>query len=317
MGCGEMLGVAVRWDAHIFRTGALLVDNNYLNLDMRLLHTFLVTMETGSITAAADKLNVSQSAVSHSLEKLRGIFQDQLFLRAGRSIKPTPRAEFLSKELQPLLANLRTLTQSTEFDPAIANLSWTVAANDFQRDIILPAFYKRVAPQLSHFSLYVIPSGIPTIELIRNGDLDLAITPFPPDAPDIIQKQLLSSKICCFYDGNKRSAPTSTEDFLKSQYISLTFTAGSKRPGEHPIMEEIEKNVVIRVANFAGIAEFMRDTELLAIVPEMLAKTYLTEFSRSAFPYTLPELPFYMLWHQRYQKDAPHQWLRTELLQVI
>ena len=121
------------------------MDNNYLNLDVRLLHTFLMIMETGSITATANQLNITQSAVSHGLDKRRVIFQDQLFLRAGRGIKPTTRAEALYKELKPLLENIRALTQSTEFVPSESTVSWTVAANDFQRDVVLPAFYQRVS----------------------------------------------------------------------------------------------------------------------------------------------------------------------------
>jgi DNA-binding transcriptional LysR family regulator len=293
------------------------MDNKYLNLDVRSLHTFLVIIETGSITAAANQLNITQSAVSHGLEKLRGIFQDQLFIRAGRGIKPTPRAEQLFKELKPLLANINALTQQDVFEPADASISWTIAANDFQRDIVLPAFYERVSKQIKHFSLDVIPSDMPPTELLRNGEVDLVISPVPPDAPDILQKQLFSSKICCFYDSKSRGAPKTTEDFLQSKFISLTFMAGRRRTGDDPIMEKLEKNIVVRVSNFAGIASFLRDSELLAIVPEMLRKTYLADFSQADFPFGPPELRVYMLWHQRYQNDAAHKWLRTELLKDL
>jgi DNA-binding transcriptional LysR family regulator len=289
------------------------MDNKYLSLDVRSLHTFLIIMETGSITAAANQLNITQSAVSHGVEKLRGIFQDKLFLRAGRGIKPTPRAEQLFTELKPLLANISALTQNTEFSPAEANINWKVAANDFQRDIVLPGFYKRVSKQVKSFTLDVIPSEVPPTELLRNGEVDLVISPVPPDAPDILQKQLFSTRVCCFYDANIRKPPKTTEDFLQSSYISLTFMAGRRRPGENPIMEKIEKKIVIRVSNFAGIASFIRGSELLAIVPEMLIKASLADFSQTEFPFDAPELKVYSLWHQRYQNDAMHQWLRAEL----
>jgi len=289
------------------------MDNKYLNLDVRLMHTFLVVMETGSITAAANQLNITQSAVSHGLEKLRGVFQDQLFLRAGRGIKPTPRAEQLYKELKPVLANIRALTQSTAFNPTEASISWTVAANDFQRDVVLPAFYKRVSKQVKRFNLDVIPSEVPPTELLRNGEVDLVISPVPPDAPDILQKQLFTTTVACFYDSNARKPPKTTEDFLESKYISLTFMAGRRRAGENPIMEKIEKNIIVRVSNFAGIASFIKGSELLAIVPKMLIKTSLADFNQAEFPFGSPELKVYTLWHQRYQSDAKHQWLRAEL----
>ncbi len=291
------------------------MDNKYLNLDVRSLHTFLIIMETGSITAAANQLNITQSAVSHGVEKLRGIFQDQLFLRAGRGIKPTPRAEQLFKELKPLLANISALTQSAEFNPAEANIRLTVAANDFQRDVVLPAFYNRVSKQVKSFSLDVIPSEVPPTELLRNGDVDLVISPIPPDAPDILQKQLFTTTVACFYDSNVRKPPKTEEDFLESNYISLTFMAGRRRMGENPIMQMIENKIIVRVSNFAGIASFIKGSELLAIVPEMLIKTSLADFSKTEFPFDAPELKVYSLWHQRYQSDAEHRWLRAQLFE--
>ena len=291
------------------------MDNKYLSLDVRSLHTFLIIMETGSITAAANQLNITQSAVSHGVEKLRGIFQDQLFLRAGRGIKPTPRAEQLFTELKPLLANISALTQSTEFNPAEADIHWTVAANDFQRDIVLPAFYNRVSRQVKRFSLDVIPSEFPPTELLRNGEVDLVISPIPPDAPDILQKQLFTTQVACFYDGNTRKPPKTKEDYLEANYISLTFTAGRRRAGENPIMEKIEKKIILRVSNFAGIASFIGGSELLAIVPDMLIDTSLSDCSVIEFPFGAPKLTIYSLWHQRYQNDAEHQWLRSQLFE--
>lgn len=290
---------------------------SYLNLDIRALHTFLTIMETGSITAAANQLNVTQSAVSHGLEKLRGIFQDELFLRAGRSIKPTPRAERLFDELKPLLANVKALTEAAEFKPETAEISWTIAANDMQRDAVLPMFYQQVAPQLKRFNLNVIPSEIPAAELLRDGLVDLVISPIPPDAPDILQKRLFTTDSSCFFDASVRSAPQTLEDFSEAKYISLTFMAGKQVvPNQHPITQSIEDNVVVRVSNFAGIASFMRGSPLLAVVPTLLKRNFLAEFSHVALPYTPPELNIYMLWHQRYQEDDAHRWLRAQLLDV-
>lgn len=291
--------------------------NSYLNLDIRALHTFLIIMETGSITATANQLNVTQSAVSHGLEKLRGIFQDELFLRAGRGIKPTPRSQQLFKELKPLLANIKTLTEAADFTPATAAITWNIAANDFQRDAILPAFYQQVAPQVKSLALNIVPSGVPTPSLLRDGEMDIALSPVPPDAPDILKKCLFSTHATCFYDENCRSAPITPKDFEQANYISMTFMVGKHMSAyEHPIALAIEKSVQIRVSNFAGLASFLRDSELLAIAPTLMKNNLLTDFAEVPLPYTPPQLNMYMLWHQRYQNDATHKWLRDQLVAV-
>lgn len=286
--------------------------NSYLNLDIRALNTFLIIIETSSITATANQLNITQSAVSHGLEKLRGIFQDELFLRAGRGIKPTPRAKQLHEELRPLLANIRALTKAADFEPAKAQINWTIAANDFQRDMLLPGFYQRVASQVKHFVLNVIPSEIPAADLLRDDAVNLAISPMPPDAPDILQKRLFTTHNHCFYDASCRSAPNTIEDFKQANYISLTFTAGKFITEENPLALAIENKVRVRVSNFAGLPGFLRGSELLTIAPLLMKNHLLAGFAETPLPYTQPKFNMYMLWHQRYQNDAAHQWLRTQ-----
>ena len=291
--------------------------SSYLNLDMRLLNTFLVIMETQWLTAAANQLNVSQSAVSHGLKRLRVIFGDELFIRVGRGIKPTLRAQQLYEEFKPMLANIRVLSEATEFDPdkAKANISWTVAANDLQRDVLLPDFYQSVSQQVESFSLNVIPSEIPAPSLLRDDVTDLVISPMPPDAPDIMQTRLFSTGISCFYDSTCRTAPTTIKDFKQAQYIGITFTAGKSFFGkDHPLASVIDNNVRVRVANFAGLASFLRGSELLVITPTLLKNTMLKGFGNVPIPDDSLQLNMYMLWHQGSYENAEHQWLRTQML---
>lgn len=291
--------------------------SSYLNLDIRALNTFLIIMETGSITATANQLNITQSAVSHGLEKLRGIFQDELFLRAGRGIKPTPRAHLLFEELKPLLANIKALTETANFELAKAKINWTIAANDFQRDMLLPGFYQCVAKQVQHFTLNVIPSEIPATDLLRDDAVNLVISPMPPDAPDILQKRLFSTHNRCFYDATCRSAPTTEEDFQNADYISLTFTVGRQLGSiENPTALAIEDKVHIRVSNFSGLVSFLRGSELLTIAPLLMKDNLLAGFAEAPLPYEQPPFNMYMLWHQRNQNDPAHKWLRAQLLSV-
>lgn len=291
--------------------------SSYLNLDMRLLNTFLVIMETQSLTAAAYQLNVSQSAVSHGLKRLRVIFGDQLFIRVGRGIKPTLRAQQLYEEFKPMLANIRVLSEATEFDPHKANISWTVAANDLQRDVLLPDFYQSVSQQVESFSLNVVPSEVPAVSLLNDDVTDLVISPLPPDAPGIMQTRLFSTGISCFYDSACRAAPTTIKDFKQAHYIGITFTAGISFFGkDHPLASVIDKNVRVRVANFAGLASFLRGSELLVITPSLLKNTMLKGFGNVPIPDDSLQLNMYMLWHQVSHENVEHQWLRAQMLAV-
>ncbi|MEO7128117.1 MAG: LysR family transcriptional regulator, partial [Rhodoferax sp.] len=131
---------------------------DWSDLDARLLQLLLAVLETGSITAAAIRLGVTQSAVSHLLNKLRGITGDALFVKSGRGIVATARAEALAAHARELLRELERFARSGEFDPARWQTTFTIAANDFQRDMLLPALMARLRAQAPGVALRVIPS---------------------------------------------------------------------------------------------------------------------------------------------------------------
>lgn len=113
-------------------------------LDGHLLKLLLAVLETGSITAAAERLGVTQSAVSHLLDKLRAITGDPLFVKRGRGIVPTARAEALAQPARDMLHQMQLFAQGAAFDPLHWQTGLTIAANDFQRDLLLPALAARL-----------------------------------------------------------------------------------------------------------------------------------------------------------------------------
>jgi DNA-binding transcriptional LysR family regulator len=141
---------------------------DHLDLDGHLLRLLLAVVEEGSVTQAAQRLGVTQSAVSHLLDKLRAIVGDPLFVKSGRGIVPTARAQALAIDARRLLDELRSFSSAAEFDPAKLSALVTIAANDLQRDLLLPSFLRYVRGQAPGFALRVIQSGAPTAEPARH-----------------------------------------------------------------------------------------------------------------------------------------------------
>lgn len=174
-----------------------------------------------SISNAAVRLGVTQSAVSHLLDKLRLTLGDPLFVRAGRGIAPTDRAIALREPVQTVLDGLKALTDERLFDPAIGQLEYTIAANDFQRDLIFPGLVRTLATEGVDAFFRFIPAGIPATELLRHARCQLIVTPFPPEGPDIYQSRLFDDQVVCFFDGGyalhrlpkKSSVPRSTSRY--------------------------------------------------------------------------------------------------------
>lgn len=295
---------------------------DHLALDGHALELFLAVLEEGSVTAAARRLDLTQSAVSHSLGKLRRIVGDPLFAKSGRGIIATAHAQALAAKARELIDDMRAFSGGASFDASSARLSLTIAANDFQRDLLLPGFYRRVAARVQRLDLRIIPSLSPTPALLREDRADLLITPLPPSGIDIVQKRLLQDQYGCYYDPRVRSAPATTADFLGARHITVIY-AGNERLDFDRRLEALglHRDIAISVPSFSGVPAFLRGSDMLASMPSLLANGMMRGFASVRIPLparaaAVAKLPMFMVWHQRYQKDPAHLWLRQELENV-
>ncbi|MHC8495279.1 LysR family transcriptional regulator [Thalassospira sp. SM2505] len=296
---------------------------DHLELDGHALRLFLAVLEEGSVTAAAERLGVTQSAVSHNLTKLRRIMRDPLFTKSGRGIVATAHAQSLAEQARFLLDQMQAFASGADFDPEAAEMTLTIAANDLQRDLLLPSLFSRLQGQLADIRMTVVPSLLPGPALLRENRCDLLISPRPPEGVDIVQKRLLTDHYMVFYDPDMREAPTSQDDYLSARHITVRY--GNNRTLEFDDLLEnqgIDRNIVLRVPNFTAIAEFLRGSQMIATLPSLLKQHALRDFARSQVPLSTLragtiDLPIYMCWHQRYQHDPSHRWLRNQLEDVV
>ena len=284
---------------------------DWLDLDARLLRLLVAVVDTGSITAAAQRLGVTQSAVSHLLDKLRGITGEALFTKSGRGIVATARALVLAERARELLDDLERFAQSETFDPVRWQTTFTIAANDFQRDALLPALMQRLREQAPGLTLRVIASDVPTPDMLRQQQCQLIISPRPPEGTDIVQKRLFADRYRVFYDPEMREAPKTRKDYLAAEHVTVLYAP--QRPldlDQHLQSKGIERRFRVMVPGFAGLPSFVRGTELLATVPGLLRQHLMRGLADAEVPVPCPSMPMYMIWHLRHQQDAAHRWLR-------
>ena len=287
---------------------------DWLDLDARLLRLLVTVVDTGSVTAAAQRLGVSQSAVSHLLDKLRGITGEALFTKSGRGIVATARALTLAERARELLGDLERFAQSENFDPARWQTTFTIAANDFQRDTLLPALMQRLRLQAPGVSLRVIASDVPTPEMLRQQQCQLIISPRPPEGTDIVQKRLFADRYRVFYDPAMREAPRTRKDYLAAEHVTVLYAP--QRPldlDRHLQDKGVVRRFRVMVPGFAGLPAFIRGTDLLATVPGLLRQHLMRGLADAEVPVPCPGMPMYMIWHLRHQQDAAHRWLRALL----
>jgi DNA-binding transcriptional LysR family regulator len=287
---------------------------DWSHLDAHLLQMLVAVLETGSITAAAARLGVTQSAVSHLLDKLRAITGDPLFVKRGRGIVPTARAEGLHAPARELLRQMQQFAQRAAFDPRHWRAHLAIAANDFQRDLLLPALAARLRQAAPGTTLRIVPSGAPGAEMLRSDACQLAISPRPPDATDIVQKRLFEDQYRVFYDPAVRTPPASAADYLAADHATVAYEANRGLELDRQLQARgMQRRFAVYVPGFAALPAFMRGTPLLATVPSLLARTALATLASAPVPVPCAPMPMYLIWHLRYQQDPAHAWLRGQL----
>ncbi len=290
---------------------------DHLALDGHSLRLLVTVLEEGSVTGAANRLGLTQSAVSHALDRLRAITGEPLFVKSGRGIVATAHARELAAQAQDILDRLKAFSARTRFEPAAARLAVTIAANDFQRDLLLPGLFHRVRAQTADFRLRVIAAGTPAPELLRTDRCDLLLTPRPPEGADILQKLLLEDQYVCYYDDTVRAAPRTEHDYLAAGHIAVVHD--DRGPLQFDLelgARGIHRDVVATVQSFSGVAAFLRASPLLATLPAMLVHGALRGFASCPLPFGAHRLPMYLVWHQRNHLDPAHVWLRDEVQAV-
>lgn len=288
---------------------------DYLGLDGRALKTFITVMEEGSVSRAAERLFVSQSAVSHTLEKLRATFGDPLFVRAGRGILPTAKAKSLYEPIEGVLAELKALTSTHEFDPMSETIDFTIAVNDPPMQLIFPTLLKELYAEGIEPRLRFIPSGIPSANFRRALRCQILITPAPPEAKDLFRQELFRSKAAVFYDGEMREAPKSRTEFEQSQHVEVQFSHTETSAMAILSLDRAAKNpATVAVPNFNALPAFIKGTNLITTQLGFMGPVILKDLDCSPLPMKTKDISIYMVWHQRDHDDPAHTWLRQRIL---
>jgi len=291
---------------------------DWLSLDARLLQLLVTVQETGSVTGAAQRLGLTQSAVSHGLDRLRAIVGDPLFVKSGRGIVATAQAGLLAQRARHLLDELEAFSVAAGFEPARLNTCFTIAANDLQRDLLLPPLLRRLREQAPGVTLRVIKSGAPGPALLRDEVCQLIITPRPPEGSDILQKRLFEDRYAVFYDPGQRAAPTSREAYLGADHVTVLYEPRRTLDIDQWMLAQgLERHFVASVPGMAALGSMLRGSDWLATAPSLLARHSLRGLAMAPVPLVTPPMPMYQVWHLRHHSDPVHQWLRSELEQVV
>ncbi|MGI9244639.1 MAG: LysR family transcriptional regulator [Verrucomicrobiales bacterium] len=280
--------------------------------------TFLAVLEEGAVTKAAGRMGVTQSAVSHTLDKLRTVFEDPLFVRDGRGIAPSAKALALRAPIEDILRRYESLSDEAGFDPKRGPIEFTIATNDFPLGLIFPTLLGGLYAEGIDTRFRFIPAGIPSVNLTRTSNCHLLITPAPPNKGGINYVRLIESKMVCFYDPEVREPPETIKEYVASRYVDVKFSATESSQQVLPAsLTAVLGEATVAVPNFNAVPAFIKGTDLITTQLSVMEYGSLRELAWSPLPVKTRALPLYLLWHERYEEDPAHQWLRQRIVETV
>lgn len=293
------------------------------NIDLRLLTIVNELNKTRSVSQAAENLELSQSAVSMSLARLRKHFKDPLFVRTPDGMEPTPQMSELIELLEKAEGLLETaLVHRVSFHPTTSDRTFRIGATDITRVTILPALMKRLHACARAVSVDLQDISEETPRLLQSGRLDLAVGFMPSTASGFCQQRLFQDRfVCAVRLNHPRIKDTLTLDqFENEPHLVLTTPGSGIEVVEKALeMNRIQRKIRLRVPGCFGISSMITGADCIAIVPDQLGRLIVSggRIKLLPVPFSLP--PYYVVqhWHERYTHDPASRWIRGIIAELF
>lgn len=287
---------------------------DFTDLDGKVLRIFLTILEENSVSKAADRLGVTQSAISHTLAKLRQVLGDPLFVRSGQGLTATERALALKEPVQQVLDGMRALTEGRPFDPLAEEIAVQIATNDMPRELIFPQLLRKARDDGVRLRLGFMSSGVPDPELLRSDRCQLMLTPLPPDGPDIFQKLLVTSPLMVFFDAQRRDPPEDWASYCAAEHVEVRFADGrNARAVMRGVDQSLIRSPIVTLPHFNAIPAFVKGSDLISTDTALMKRGPLAALDCAPLPFACDPVSIYMVWHQRFGNDPAHRWLRKQI----
>lgn len=300
---------------------------NFRTLDLNLLRVLDALLRERSTVKAANRLGLSQPAVSSALARLRVSLGDELFFRHGQGLAPTSFALSLGPQLHDMLNSIEQLLSGpNQFDPTTAQTRFRISGSDFFAEMLMPYLAKRLsreAPFMQVHLVDLVPDGY--VDTLERYEVDLALVP-ALELPDWVECQPLFSSTFSVIarQGNERLARAGVRSgevipidlFCDMGHVLFSPEGKPKAMGDAALARVgRERRVVMTMPVFSGVYRAVAGSDLIALLPDQLARQVAPSVGLEVFAPPMPIEPaqIIMIWNRRYSAWPPHVWLRDQI----
>lgn len=293
------------------------------NINLNLLRSLHVLLEECHVSHAAQRLNLTQSAVSRQLAQLRELSGDPLLVREGNLLVATPRALAMQPKLRELLEQCDQLMADKPFDPAMWQQEFVVSSSDYVAQYILPDVVAVMVEQAPKVNIAYRLWQPDYLECFEQSGIHLASTMLaqpPQQLSSITLGQ--DNSVCLMRQGH----PLDTEPMMTCEHLiafpHLKVTGGGDKDSQADIalkQQGYQRRIALKVPFFSAAVNALLSSDYLMIVPEHIARNLSRSYSLAYrdLPVVSDVHRYWLMWHPKYDQDKAHEWMRTKVLTAM
>ena len=289
-------------------------------LDLNLLVALDALLAEKKTTAAAQRLSVSQSAVSGMLARLRVYFEDELLVQVGRQMELTPLGRDLAEPVRKLLLQVQaTISIRPTFSFATERRHFRITVSDYTVPVLMAPLIRRLQQIAPLITLELLPQIEHVGQSLMRGETDFLIVPDEYIDPAFPHAVLFEDSFSCVvWDGNEEVGETLDRDtFMRCGHVAsrLGRPSAPTMVERHFESSNIVRHIAVTTHDFAGMAPIVLGTNLIATMQTRLARECAARLPLRvlALPVALPVLRLHMQWHDYQTSDPAHRWLREQI----
>jgi DNA-binding transcriptional LysR family regulator len=293
-------------------------------IDLNLLLIFNQLLLDRRVSTTAEKLGLTQPAVSNALKRLRTLLNDDLFVRTARGMEPTPYAMHLAEPVGYALGTLQNaFSQRDTFDPKTSSRTFTLAMTDIGEIYFMPPLLEALARLAPYIKISTLRNSAGNLrEDMEAGKVDLALGLLPNLQTGFFQRRLFYQRyVCMFRQGHPTASnPISMESFCSAEHVGVI--AENTGHGELDALIErrgIKRQIRLVVPHFVAVGHILQSTDLIATVPERFAERCEQPFGlvTSPLPVKLPDIAINLFWQAKYNREPANMWLRQLIVELF
>jgi DNA-binding transcriptional LysR family regulator len=289
-------------------------------VDLNLLVIFESLMETRSVTMTADRIGRTQSAVSHSLARLRDQLDDPLLVRVGGKMHPSPYAEAIIEDIRPILRSIRrVIAPRTLFDPAQSDRVFRIAIPTLTK--VIAEVSARIEAEAPKVRIEWLPAHHDVYAALSEGLIDLAHLGGEPRLPDGLDSQVMEpfSWVTFARQGHPASKDWGIDAWRKYPHLMVNVTRSMQNPFPvSPLSDVGERRVSAMIGDSAGVASILASSDFLATFPAVLLAWDMEAHGLIAMrpPVDLGPVLVRFFWSSRLANDAGGIWIRSIVIEA-